>query len=250
MYILSFISVRSFSSQNRVKLPEHFGNIEVDIILFYLKSSICQLFGHAPFAISWPNKNNIFLFSDFEKIGKMNSNEKEEDDENFDIDDEEHESIDDTPNHHILEAEVTELLNEIEDIVKAEKLSFKNKLRVGENDKSKQETFVSFKRAKKISASQFQVQQAQLMLEKIQQSCPNILASKFKYFNIYIIVPIFISLGNIWKWNLGKDINDFLLGRQTIDRFQQFILEHKEESFLQDFEAEKSEKAVNEHVLR
>ena len=47
-----------------------------------------------------------------------------------------------------------------------------------------------------------------------------------------------------------KYVNILILGRQTIDRFQQFILEHKDEFFLQDFEAEKPEKAVNEHVLR
>ena len=62
----------------------------------------------------------------------MNLNEKEDDDEKFDVDDEENENIDDTPNHDILKIDIKNLLSEVDDIVTAEKLSFRNILRYRE----------------------------------------------------------------------------------------------------------------------
>ena len=121
--------------------------------------------------------------------------EKEDDDEIFDLDDEERENIDDTPNHTILETEVHKLLNEIENIVKEDKLSPTN--RFDKNVTSRQETFAPFKKAKVTSTSHFQDEQAQLLLEMIRRSCPYALDPKFKYFDIYMILPIFKSLGNI-----------------------------------------------------
>ena len=132
----------------------------------------------------------------------MNINEMEEDNNKCDIDDEEEDnpSIDDTPNWNILKNEVDQLLDKIRNVVKAEeRLSFKNAF--SKNDKSTQDLATSFrKKPKQKSESQFQVQQAKILLEKIQGSCPNILESNFRYFNIYIIVPIFISLGEMLIW--------------------------------------------------